>query len=126
MFIKQMDLLALQERPERFEELIEDTIVDEFERMYRELFETQKTLGKDDFVDVCYETFAADPEKELERIYGELGLPDFDAARIEMEKHIESQKDYKKNRFTLSDRLRRKINARLGFYFEHYGYAMEE
>ena len=126
MFIKQMDMLALQERPEGFDELIEDTIVSEFGRMYRELFENQKGLKDDEYIDVCYEKFVAEPEKELERIYKTLDLPDFEKARKEIEKHIESQKDYKKNKFSLSERLKGKINRELGFYFEHYGYAMEE
>lgn len=126
MFIKQMDMLALQDRPEGFDELIENTIIGEFGRMYRELFEYKDTLDQKDFAEVCYEEFAAAPEKELERLYKQLGLPEFEKALAEIRKHIESQKDYKKNSFSLSDRLRRKINSELSFYFEHYGYKMEE
>ena len=35
-------------------------------------------------------------------------------------------KSYQKNRHVMRPELRRKINAHLGFYFEHYGYEMQE
>lgn len=35
------------------------------------------------------------------------------------------RKIIRKIHFELSDELREKINSRLGFYFEHYGYQMQ-
>ena len=40
------------------------------------------------------------------------------------EKYLDSQRDYQKNQFTLNPKLRDKINSRLGFYFDYYGYEM--
>ena len=39
---------------------------------------------------------------------------------------IRDRRGYQKNKFDISPRLVRKINAKLGFYMEHYGYEMRE
>ena len=63
-----------------------------------------------------------EPVETLERVYDALELPGFAAARPAFAAYAESQRDYRKNRLELSPRLIRKINGRLGFYLEHYGY----
>ena len=126
MLTKQLELMELSERPEGFETLMEDIFIDLFERMYRELFEIQKTIPSNRWVDLPYDDFVAAPVDRLREIYERLELPDFAAARPYFEAHAQSQRGYVKNRFDMPPALRQKINDRLGFYFEHYGYSMEE
>ena len=54
------------------------------------------------------------------------GLTDLRRQNLTLNAYLESQKNYKKNKFELTPRLRDKINAKLGFYFEHYGYEMQK
>ena len=127
MFHKQMERLCLTELPEGdVEELMEDYILRVYERMYRELFAIEKTLPPERYISVRYEDFTARPEYWLEKIYTQLGLDGFQEALPRFQAYLDSQKDYQKNHFVLSDRLREKINARMGFYFAHYGYTMQE
>ena len=72
----------------------------------------------------AYEELERDPVACLGGIYEALGLDGFEAARPRFEAYVAGQKDYVKNHFTLTPRLRGKINGELGFYFEHYGYEM--
>ncbi len=127
MFEKQMDVLAIGPKPEgNFSIMLEDTVLYIFERMYRELFEVEKTLSPDQYISVRYEDFVKAPTVHLRKVYEALGLSGFEEALPRFEAYVENQQGYVKNRFQLNDRLREKINSRLGFYFEHYGYAMEE
>ena len=84
----------------------------------------QKEMPQEDRIDICYEEFCKDPLRYVETIYRHLGLGGFEEARPYFEKYLDSQKDYQKNHFTLDPKLRDKINSRLGFYFDYYGYEM--
>ena len=127
MFQKQMELLRLSPLPEGdMEELIEDVVIGLFRRMYREFFEVMRFLPENRLAEVEYAAFVQQPLESLERIYTRLELPGFREARPALEAYAETQRGYVKNRFDYAPRLCRKINRELGFYFEHYGYAMEE
>ncbi len=127
MFKKQMDLLRLSRLPDGdFEVMLEDTILSIFERMYQELFAMQKDFAPQHFVELRYEDFVKEPAKYLKMVYETLGMDGFDKALPYFQAYIDSQKGYVRNHFELSERLRQKINARLGFYFKHYGYEMQD
>ncbi len=123
MFLKQMERLQLTPTPPTdLEELVEDTIVGIFKRMYTELFRLQKDFRPGQYVEVRYEDFVEDPEGNIKRIYETLGLGGYEEALPAFRAYIESQKGYVKNKFEISPRLREKIDRELGFYFDHYGY----
>ncbi len=128
MFKKQMEGLRISPLPEDFDVdvLLEDNFTEIFERMYMETIDLSRVIPKNRFIDVRYEEFVKDPVSWLEKIYSQLEIEGFDGAKEHFEAYADSQKNYVKNTFTLSERLKNKINARLGFYFEHYGYKMEE
>lgn len=127
MFEVQMDLLRLSPLPAGdMTEIMEDAIVHIFGRMYRELFGLQGAIAANRFTELAYEDFVKAPVPALERIYGQLELDGFEAARPRFEAYAEGQKSYVKNRFEIPESLRRKINDNLGFYFEHYGYEMRK
>jgi len=126
MFLTQMELLRLTAPPENLEETVEDTVIGIFSRMYRELFALAPSLPSDRYAEVAFTDFCRDPVGSLARIYGQLELPGFAQAEPRFRAYAESQKNYKKNRLEVSPRLIRKINAALGFYFEHYCYDMAE
>lgn len=122
MFKKEMALFCLNEKPT--DEFIEDTIIDLFERIYRKTFNELYAMSENDYIDICYEEFCKEPKAYLKKIYEQLGIEGYEEALPYFEAYLESQKDYKKNKFNLDPVLRDKINSRLGFYFEHYGYEM--
>ena len=122
MFNKEMDLFCLDEKAS--DELIENTVLDLFERIYRKAFKELYTLPKEDYIEICYEDFCENPEKYTQQIYEHLGIEGFERAKPYFEKYLKEQEGYQKNQFTLDDGLKEKINKRLGFYFEHYGYEM--
>ncbi|MCC8151628.1 MAG: sulfotransferase [Lachnospiraceae bacterium] len=122
MFTKEMELLSLNEPAPR--EVIEDLSIELFEHIYRKAFVELYDIPEEDRIDIKYEDFCRNPEGYVKQIYTHLGLGGFEEAKPYFEKYLESQKDYQKNTFTLDPVLRDKINSRLGFYFEQYGYEM--
>ncbi|GEM_PF-92424 len=104
---------------------LENHIFETFERMYTR-FETDRGLiPPGNFAEVSYENLVADPVGEMERIYRELGLGDFDAIRQEMRQFVRERSGYKRNRFDLEPELKHEIGRRWRFFFERYGYPVE-
>ena len=106
--------------------LVEDVILYIFERMYRELFALEGSLPANRYADVAYEDFCAAPVETLRAVYDQLGLEGFAAAEPAFRAFADSQKGYRKNKLDLPPELVRRINERLGFYLERYGYEREE
>ena len=126
MFLVEMDMLRLTRVPENVEELVENTVISIFRRMYEEWFALEAELPANRCCDIAYTDFCAAPVETLRGIYERLELSGFAEAQPHFEAFAASQKDYRKNTFTISSRLVKKINAELGFYFARYGYTMRE
>ena len=124
MFTKEMGLFCLND-PAPYE-VIEDVTIDLFERIYKKAFRELEEMPPEDHIDIKYEDFCKDPKGYVKLIYEHLGIDGFEEAKPYFDAYLESQKNYKKNKFELTPRLRDKINAKLGFYFEHYGYEMQK
>ncbi len=122
MFIKEMNLLSLSEPPS--EEFIEDTIVDLMERIYRKAFKDLYSMDESDYIEIKYEDFVKDPMTYMEEIYTHLNLRGFDKAKDGFQAYLDDMQDYKTNKYDFSPDLIRKVNEKLGFYFERYGYEM--
>ncbi|MCD8231404.1 MAG: sulfotransferase [Clostridiales bacterium] len=122
MFTKEMDLLCLNTPAPR--EVIEDISISLFERIYKKAFVELDRMSAEDRIDIKYEDFCKEPLTYVKNIYDQLGIGGFEEAKPYFEAYLESQKDYQKNVFSLDPVLRDKINSRLGFYFEQYGYEM--
>ena len=97
-----------------------------FERIYKKAFRELDAMPPEDHIDIKYEDFCKDPEGYVKQIYDHLGIDGFEEAKPYFDAYLESQKNYQKNKFELTPELRDKINAKLGFYFAHYGYEMQK
>lgn len=122
MFKKEMAILGLNEPAT--DEFIENTTIDLFERIYRKAFHELYAMPESEYIDICYEDFCKTPREHVKMIYDHLGIDGYEEALPYFEEYLKSQEGYQKNTFHLRDDLREKINDRLGFYFERYGYEM--
>lgn len=122
MFTKEMNNFCLNTPAPP--EVIENVAIDLCARVYHKALGELEAMAPEDHIDVRYEDFCKDPLMHLEKIYDQLQLDGFETARPRFEQYLDSQKNYKKNHFVINDRVRKKVNDKLGFYFDYYGYRI--
>ncbi len=122
MFSIEMDKFALSERCS--DEYLLNRVCLIFERVYRRAFRDLDRIPEEDKIEIKYEDFIVNQEEYMEMIYKKLGLKNYDKAQPYFKEYIDSMKDYKTNTYDYAPELIEKVNERLGFYFERYGYEM--
>ncbi|CCY59135.1 putative uncharacterized protein [Clostridium sp. CAG:632] len=122
MFRIEMDKYALSESVS--DQYLLDRVCLIFERVYRRAFRDLDNLAPCDKIEIKYEDFVENQEEYLEKIYKQLGIKNYDKAYPYFKEYMDSMKDYKTNQYDYAPELIEKVNERLGFYFERYGYEM--
>lgn len=122
MFRIEMDKYALSESVS--DQYLLDRVCLIFERVYRRAFRDLDRLGSCDKIEIKYEEFVEHQEEYIERIYKQLGIRNYDKAYPYLKEYMDSMKEYQTNTYDYSPELIQRVNDRLGFYFERYGYEM--
>jgi hypothetical protein len=104
---------------------MEEYVFDSLNTMYETFEEDVKHLPANQFCDIAYKELTASPVETLETIYLTLELGGFDEVRSIFEQYADSQKEYKKNKFSMEPELKAQIASRWRRYFERYGYETE-
>ncbi len=101
--------------------------LDFYERLMQRYYEQRSLIPASRLTEVRYEDLTARPLETAERIYRELALPGFDAARGPMETYLGgdhgSLAGHSEIDFTLEEMNR--IRERLAFAFDQMGYPLE-
>jgi hypothetical protein len=105
------------------DEHLDELVYDCFERMYRGFESHREALGSDCLYELRYEDLVRDPVGQLEQVYRQLQLGDFEPVRAALEQYVESQKNYQTNRYELDADLRGELRRRWSDYFERYDYG---
>jgi hypothetical protein len=109
----------------RYENL-DEFVFSAFEKMY-DGFERQRLQIKDTQIyDVRYEDLVQDPVGQVQNIYEQLDLGDFEPVREKIEAYVGERKGYKTTPHDLEPAIRDEIRRRWGAYIEKYGYAEVE
>lgn len=95
------------------------------ERMYEGHREGEQHVSDDRICRTSYEELVKDPVGEIQRIYQQLDLGDFENIREPLEETVAQSKSYKPNQHSLDDVTREEVETRWSFYFEKYGYEKE-
>ena len=117
---KAMDHTQAFQRPTH--EYLEEYVFGNLEKMYT-AFESQRaSIDSSNITDVRYEDLITEPSAQIERIYADLNLGDFEEVRESLETYLQTQKDYKVNKHAMDQDLEQRIKERWGNIFEKYGY----
>jgi hypothetical protein len=71
---------------------------------------------------VRYEDLVADSVGQMERLYAELGLENFETVRQRLDQHAASVADHTRNRFTLTPLQKARVDAQWGTLIKQKGY----
>ena len=104
---------------------MENYVFDNLNTMYDAFEEDVQHLPANQFCDIAYKELTTSPVETLEKIYRTLELDGFDAVRPVFAQYADSQKEYKKNKFSMEPELQTQIADRWRRYFERYGYKTE-
>jgi hypothetical protein len=123
MWARMTDAVSLQIRREQ---PLEDHIFNMFELMYDRFEKDKGLIPANQLHQLRYEDLVADPLAELESLYRQLDLGDFETARPAVAKYLEGVKNYKTNKFDLDSVLAAQIREHCGDYMRRYGYSEEQ
>lgn len=116
------DSFAYVHLQEPSEQLVQDTILSWYEKLF-ELFERDKHfLSSTAIVEVKYEDLDSDPIKTVAFIYEKLELDNFDLVSGRLKRYVESLANYRKNTYQLSGQEKELVASRWRRTFEKYGY----
>jgi hypothetical protein len=93
-----------------------------YEEMFEKFFQEKNLIPKGNLVEVRYEDFIQDPVKGLKEIYQTISLDGFEETLSSFNSYLNSNKTYKRNKFTLDETLRLKIKERWNLTLEKWGY----
>ena len=102
---------------------IDETVLAVYDRMMRAYEADAADVPAEQLVELRYDDLDADPIAAVEACYAGLALPGFETARAQFESYIASVASFEKNRFDYSDEAAAKVEARLGYFIEKWGYA---
>ncbi len=102
---------------------LEEYVIDCFQRMDVALQRDREKIDPGHFVELRYEDLIADPVAQVEAIYGQLRLGDFDYVRdVLVAWAAKEHREYKVNQHRLSAEHEAMIHQKWAGYFERYGY----
>jgi hypothetical protein len=119
---KEMILYTVQNPPSW--KIFEKSMVNMYRRMYEKYFNEKELIPQKNFTEVRYEDFVQKPIKEIERMYQELGLNDFDKNKTIFEKYVDSQEKVKKAVYAIDDNLKNHIYTELKDAIDRWNYSM--
>jgi len=119
LFREVLKVVSLQEVSEAH---IRSCVLDFYPEMMNEFWAQRGSIPDGNYADVRYDDLVGDPLSQLERIYGELGLPDWRDAVPEMERLLGSRRKHRPNRYADEVYQRDLVDEQWGFAFDQLGY----
>jgi hypothetical protein len=105
---------------------LDEHVFKTFSRMYDVFQRDCELIPPGQLCEVRYEDLVAQPLKQMERVYQELNLGQFESVRANLEAYFAEKADYKTNRYQLPAELAGEIADRWSTYFDRYGYSKEQ
>ena len=119
---KEMVLYTVQNPPSW--EVFEHSMVNLYRRMFKQYFAEKTLIPKGNLVEIRYEDFIDDPIPQMEKIYKELNLGQFERNKLIFEKYIESQRKVRKAVYTIDEPLKQHIYHELKEMIDLWHYSI--
>lgn len=97
-------------------------VIDDYVRLMKSYFEHKNQIPKGQLVEIRYEDFVADPMSQVRQVYVKLGLPGLEEAEPAMQKYLDQQAGYVKNRYIIDEATIHRVEKHWGFAIKRWGY----
>lgn len=105
------------------EDVTEERVLADYVEVYDAFFAERRRLNDENYCEVGYEELVSDPIGKLRRIYGRLGLPEFERAEPAICEYARSIEGYARNSFaTLPEATRERVFGAWRRSFDEWGY----
>ena len=104
---------------------LDEYVYSTFERMYERYEAGRKLADPSRFHELRYEDLMQNPLTEMERLYRQLSLGEFDRVKPRLEQYLEQNKGYETNKYDLTPEQKIEITRRWASYIQRYGYGRE-
>jgi len=101
---------------------LDQEILFNYHAIFKRYLEDRKLIPKGNLVEISYEDFIKNPVKTLETIYTKLGIEGFEKAKPMFEKYVRKHENYKTDKYSIDDRIKKKIYNKWKFVFDEFGY----
>lgn len=91
-------------------------------RVFGKLANDRALIPEGQLAELRYDALCGNEVAEIERVYGELGLGDFEAVRPELEAYVAGLAGYRTNRLSLDEASKQMVAERWRVAFEAFGY----
>ena len=105
---------------------MDEFIIDAFAATMRQFIEDVRHIPEGNYVEMKFEDLESDPLGELERVYRDLGIPGWGAAKQAVSDYLDTVADYKKNVYKPSREVVDLLRDRWDFAFDHWNYHVPE
>ena len=106
---------------------VEEYLLTSYREMHQKFLAEKALIPVGQFYEMSYADFVTHPVERLEKAYQHLSLEGFEMALPHLKTEIRSSEGYQKNQHsTLNPEVMEKINTQWDFFFEAYGYSIEE
>ncbi len=102
---------------------LEEEVLRNLVTMYEAYAEDRERIPKGHLCELTYEDLVADPKRELQRVYQEIGLGDFSRVERGVEDYLAETGQYKINRYSLPKEVEHHVRERWKIYFDLFGQA---
>ena len=126
MYQSLFPIFSFEEIDEATNSQAEEVVLDIYEKLYEVFLESKKNIPPENLIEIKYEDFVKDPKGYTEKIYTELEIEGFEETKQAIFDYIDAQKSYKTNKHKITKGNIRRINRRMKFFFDKYGYEMEQ
>jgi hypothetical protein len=107
-------------------ELIEENFMEIYKDMMKNYFKEKKLIPSGNLVEVKFEELENDTIGQLKKIYDGLNLPGFEKNKSLFENYLTEIKNYRKNKFELSEEIIKKVEKNWGFTIRNWDYKIPD
>ncbi|MEO0697153.1 MAG: sulfotransferase [Pseudomonadota bacterium] len=101
---------------------IDEAILSVYDRMMRQLETDAESVPADQYFEVTYRELDDAALDVIGRIYNHLDLPGLEEAVPRFETYLNDVESFEKNKFKYADEAAAKVESRLGYFLEKWGY----